>query len=232
MIDTWQRDLDNKNFVVPVFLDLLKAFNAINHALLLVKLHHYKFSAQASASSCPTTLPIDPESSNMRKSYRKRWKQQPEFLKAQSWAPFCIIFMNDSCHLNLKYLPVRRRYNSFARRKECQTNSVWHDKRSKKSSTNGYCTVVSSSTPQKRTRFYLPTYLKAAKLDQKHASLFDQLTLFNKPNLVPLKLRLFARLSSFILTLLNSTKTSTLKKCILALKARQQTEKSILKTST
>ena len=47
MIENWKKQLDNGEEVGVIFMDLLKAFDTINHSLLLAKLKAYGFSNQA-----------------------------------------------------------------------------------------------------------------------------------------------------------------------------------------
>ena len=47
MIENWKKQLDNGEKVGVIFMDLSKAFDTINHSLLLVKLKAYGFSNQA-----------------------------------------------------------------------------------------------------------------------------------------------------------------------------------------
>ena len=47
IVDTWLNALNNKETVGAVFLDLTKAFDLVNHKLLLQKLASYKFSSSA-----------------------------------------------------------------------------------------------------------------------------------------------------------------------------------------
>ena len=47
MTEDWRNGIDNKEAVAAVAVDLSKAFDAINHSLLLAKLKAYGFSPHA-----------------------------------------------------------------------------------------------------------------------------------------------------------------------------------------
>ena len=52
MLKKWKLSIDNKGFAGGVLMYLSKAFETINHQLLLAKLHAYGFSKQALAIIC------------------------------------------------------------------------------------------------------------------------------------------------------------------------------------
>ena len=41
LYDKLSSAIDNKKFTIGVFIDLSKAFDTVNHEILLAKLHHY-----------------------------------------------------------------------------------------------------------------------------------------------------------------------------------------------
>ena len=44
MIEGWKNNLDKRNKIAVILMDLSKAFDTINHSLLLAKLEAYGFS--------------------------------------------------------------------------------------------------------------------------------------------------------------------------------------------
>ena len=49
MLEKWKLYIDNKGFTGGVLMDFSKAFDKINHQLLLAKLHAYESSKQVLA---------------------------------------------------------------------------------------------------------------------------------------------------------------------------------------
>ena len=47
LIENWTKVLDNKGFAEAVLMDLSKAFDTINHDLMVAKLHAYGFSSDS-----------------------------------------------------------------------------------------------------------------------------------------------------------------------------------------
>ena len=52
MLEKWKKALDKKQYICNLFMDLSKAFDTINHNLLLAKLHAYGFSINALNVMC------------------------------------------------------------------------------------------------------------------------------------------------------------------------------------
>ena len=44
MLEKWKKEIDNGSYVSALFMDLSKAFDTINHDLMLAKLKAYGFS--------------------------------------------------------------------------------------------------------------------------------------------------------------------------------------------
>ena len=47
LIEKWKKELDNKGYGGAILMDLSKAFDTINHELLITKLYAYGFSKDA-----------------------------------------------------------------------------------------------------------------------------------------------------------------------------------------
>ena len=55
MLEKWKNTLEKGKHVGAVFMDLSKAFDTLNHDLLIAKLEAYGFSTNASFYSCLVT---------------------------------------------------------------------------------------------------------------------------------------------------------------------------------
>ena len=92
MLEKWKRALDKGEYVSALFMDLLKAFDTINHDLLIAKLWGYGFSKEAL---------------KLMKSYLRNRKQKVQINKFSSerdrrcttglyrWPPLFNLLIND-----------------------------------------------------------------------------------------------------------------------------------------
>ena len=107
MIDKWHKSLDNGRIVGSVLMDLSKAFDCINHDLLIAKLHAYGFSVSAS------TLIL---------SYLKGRHQRVEI--EQSYSSWRILFWD---HFHLISSPTTCFSHCLSKRKYLQLRGRQHN---------------------------------------------------------------------------------------------------------
>ena len=79
LIDTWIKDIDNGNLVGTVFLDLKKAFDLVDHKILLYKLKLYHFS--------PKSISLFTSYLSKRKQQVKVGNVKSEFMEIKSGVP-------------------------------------------------------------------------------------------------------------------------------------------------
>ena len=82
MIEVWKKNIDNRNEIAVILMDLSKAFDTINHSLLLAKLEAYGFS-MTSLKLIQSYLCNQFQRTSVNASFND-WKEtKQEFLKGQ-----------------------------------------------------------------------------------------------------------------------------------------------------
>ena len=83
LIEKWKKILDNKGFGGAVLMDLSKAFDTLNHELLIAKLHAYGFNR---------------DSLKLINDYlSNRWQRTKINKSFSSWAKLKEVFLRDLC---------------------------------------------------------------------------------------------------------------------------------------
>ena len=83
LIEKWKESLDNKGYAGAIFMDLSKAFDTINHQLLVAKLYAYGFEKGA------LTLILNYLSN--------RWQRTKINTSFSSWSEYYMEYRKDQC---------------------------------------------------------------------------------------------------------------------------------------
>ena len=101
MLDHWKWHLDAKKHIIAIFLDLSKAFDTVDHELLLVKLRYYGFGRN-SLDLLRSYLSDRYSIVNFDGKLSKKEKLKSGVPQGSVLGPLLfIIFINDMCHLQL-----------------------------------------------------------------------------------------------------------------------------------